>query len=416
MLAETAYALTPNDPPVSASVSLTSFVQQAVETNPAIQAAKANVAAAKARHRAANQPLYNPEVTAEAQSAIDKTYSVGLNQTVDWANKRDARTQVGFADSQVATAQLTNLRLQLTADILNALAAYQANQRVVLLAKQRTALLQQFVTLTQKRYTTGDIARVDVDLAQLALSEALAQQANAEVNLNQALQKLRATTGFNRAQWPVFSSRLPLLQLREGEIEALLYRLPILHILHNQYLSALKRIQLAEKQRYPDPTIGIQGGRQIGAESNKPLVAVSVSMPLFVRNTYRAEVDSANLDAIEAGQKRNDMARQARAEIKSSAERYQALYQANQQWQQTAGKPLSDGVELIVRLWQAGEISITDYLVQVKQRLDSQIAGAELKGRTWQAWVEWLKASGQLDTWLNPSTSPANVYKEGYDE
>ena len=55
---------------------------------------------------------------------------------------------------------------------------------------------------------------------------------------------------------------------------------------------------------------------------------------------------------------------------------------------------------LIERLWQTGEINSTDYIVQLKQRIDSQIAGVELKGRAWQAWSEWLRASGQVESWL----------------
>lgn len=386
--------------PIITNASLRIFVQQALESNPAIRAAEANVMAAQARQKAAAQPLYNPELTGEAQSSVEDTYSAGINQTVDWKNKRGAREKVGFADLQVAEAQLANLRQQFTAEILSALAAYQANQQVVSLAKERKYLLQQFVALTQKRHTNGDVPRVDVDLAQLALSEALAQQADAESSLNQALQTLRAITGFKQAHWPRFPTTLPKLQLTNDETEALLYQLPILQILNNQYLSAEARIRLAIKQRYPDPTIGVQGGYTKEGEEQRRLIGLTVSIPLFVRNPYRAEVDAANYDAIEADQKRLALVRQARAEIESSAERYQILYQATLRWQQVSGKPLSDGMTLIERLWQAGEINTTDYIVQLKQRVDSQIAGAELKGRAWQAWVDWLKASGQGERWL----------------
>ena len=378
------------------------FIEQTLENNPAIRAAEANVLAAHARQRAAAQPLYNPEIGGEVQSAIDNTYAVGINQTIDWVNKRGARIEVGSANIQVANAELAALRQQLAADILNALAAYQTSQQVVILSKKRTQLLQQFVTLTKKRFATGDVARVDVDLSQLALSEGLAQQADAEVNQNQALQTLREITGFKQAEWPNFPSTLSPLHPTIHEMEALLYQLPTLQILNNQYLSAEAQIRFAQKQRYADPTIGLQGGHQEGAEGNDNLIGLTLSMPLNVRNTYRYEVDAANADAIEADQKRLDLVRQARADIESSAERYQMLYQTMQDWQQVSGKPLSDGITLINRLWQAGELNSTDYLVQLKQRLDSQIAGAELKGRAWQAWVAWLRASGQSECWLKP--------------
>lgn len=385
---------------VYANTALNLFVAQILEGNPAIQAAESNVAAAKARERASGNPLYNPEFTAEKQNALENTTSVGLNQTIDWTNKRDARGQVGAANARVAQAQLANLRQQMAAQILGALAAYQASQQVVSLAKERTSLLQQFVTLTKKRYTSGDVARVDLDLAQLALSEALAQQADAEINANLALQTLRAITGFNQMNWPRLSTSLPKLSLKTIDTNWLIGKLPAFLVLNQQYQTAQARFKLAERERYPDPTFGIQGGESSGDGERRKLIGVTFSIPLFVRNPYKAEVDAANFDAIEADAKRVDIMRQAKAEIRSSAERYQTLYYATQQWQRVSGKPLGDGMTLIERLWQAGEITSTDYIVQLKQRVDSQVAGVELKGRAWQAWAEWLRASGQIDSWL----------------
>lgn len=386
--------------PAYAAPPIGTFIQQVLENNPAIQAAEANITAAQARSRAAGYPIYNPSLSAQQQNALENQSYVEIDQTIDWANKRDAREQIGVANARVAKAQLADLRQQLAIQVLNALAKYQAEQQAATLAKERTALLQKFVELTKKRYKSGDIARVDLDLAQLALSESIAQQADTEVRVNQALQILRATTGFTQIDWPRLSSPLPTLAAHNIDIDNLMSKLPAVLVLNQQYQTARARIKAAERERYPDPTIGIQGGQSSSEGEKKRLVGVTLSIPLFVRNPYRAEVDAANYDAMEADGKRADIVRQARAEIRSSAERYQTLYRATQQWQQAAGKPLGDGMTLIERLWQAGEINSTDYIVQLKQRIDSQIAGVELKGRAWQAWAEWLRASGQVDNWL----------------
>lgn len=380
--------------------SLHSFINQVLNDNPGIQAAKSNVLAANARGDAAHYPLYNPELSAQKQNAIENTASLGLSQTIDWANKRDAREQVGAANIWVARAQLADLRQQLASQILAALANYHAQQRIVSLARERTKLLKKFVNLTNRRYQKGDIARVDLDLANLALAEGLAQQADAEVTANQALQTLRAITGQTKINLPHLSIALPSPTATEKNENQLLSNLPSVRVLSQQYQSARARIKVAERDRYPDPTIGVQGGQSSGDGQNKKLVGVTFSIPLFVRNPYRAEVNAAAFEALEADGKRADMVRQARAEIKSSRERYYILYRATKDWQQASGKPLSDGMQLIERLWQAGEMNSTDYLIQLKQRIDSQQAGVQLRGRAWVAWVDWLKASGQVETWL----------------
>ena len=392
--------------PAYSASTLGTFVNQVLDNNPAIQAAKSNVLAAKARENASSQPLYNPELSVQKQNAIENTELVQIDQTFDWANKREARRNVGTANAWVAQAELDNLRQQLATSILIALAKYQAEQKAVKLAKERSSLFQQFVSISTKRHANGDIARVDLDLAQLALSEALAQQADAEINMSQALQSLRAITGFAQMNWPSLSDSLPILSSNSINTDKFITQLPAFLVLSRKYQSALARIKVAERDRYPDPTIGVQGGRQTDGDQKRGLVGVTIGIPLFIRNPYRAEVDAANYDAMEAEGKRADLIRQVRAEIKSSAERYQTLYQAVHQWQQISGKPLSDGIVLTERLWQAGEITTTDYVVQVKQRIDSQIAGVDLKGRTWQAWAEWLRSSGQIDRWLELHSTP----------
>lgn len=393
--------------PAYSASSLGAFVNQVLDNNPAIQAAKSNLLAARARENASGQPLYNPELSVQRQNAIENTAMIEISQSVDWANKRGARRSVGSANVWVAQAELDDLRQQLSTNILNALAKYLAEQKTVELAKERTALFQQFINISKKRYSNGDIARVDLDLANLALSEAMAQQADAEVNMSLALQDLRSITGSNQINWPNLPNYLPLLSIRNMDSENLINHLPAFLVLSRKYQSALAQIKVAERNRVPDLTIGVQGGKQWEGSETKKLIGMTVGIPLFVRNSYRAEVDAANFDAMEAEAKRNDLVRQVRAEIKSSAERYQILYRAVQQWQKVSGKPLNNGTALTEKLWQAGELTTTDYVVQIKQRIDSQTAGVQLKSRAWQAWAEWLKASGQVNTWLqiHPNSS-----------
>lgn len=382
-----------------AAPKLNQFIEDVVDSNPSIQAAESNVLAAKARSQAAGKPLYNPEFVAEKENAIDNTELVGVSQTIDWANKRGAREQVGSANVLVAQAALDYEKQQLVSNTLIALAEYQFQRKALSLAKKRVSLLKKFVNLTKRRYESGDIARIDLDLAQLAYSESVAQQAGEEVKVNEALQKLRAVTGLESANWPRLPKRLPKFSKNKINTTKILNHLPAVVLFSQQYQSARARIKLAERNRYPDPTIGIQGGRNYGESENKKLFGLTLSLPLFVRNPYKAEVDAANYDAIQADRKREDVIRQTKAEIISSAERYELLYMAMVKWQRATGKPLGDGVVLIERLWKAGEMNTTDYLVQLKQRIDSQIAGVELRGRAWGAWIDWLRASGQVDEW-----------------
>jgi cobalt-zinc-cadmium efflux system outer membrane protein len=63
--------------------------------------------------------------------------------------------------------------------------------------------------------------------------------------------------------------------------------------------------------------------------------------------------------------------------------------------------------DVLRRLWQAGEISTTDYLVQVRQTLDVRARALGLREALWRAWFEWLRASGKIDEWLALPKAPS---------
>ena len=59
-----------------------------------------------------------------------------------------------------------------------------------------------------------------------------------------------------------------------------------------------------------------------------------------------------------------------------------------------------DQIILLEKMWQAGELTATDFLIQAKQNIDTLMTATSLKGEVWQAAIAWLEASGQVEIWL----------------
>ena len=74
-----------------ADSALSGWIKEALSKSPKLQAAEAAVDAASGRFRAADQPLFNPELEFEYESTDTDTTTGGLSQTIDWADKRSAR-------------------------------------------------------------------------------------------------------------------------------------------------------------------------------------------------------------------------------------------------------------------------------------------------------------------------------------
>lgn len=111
---------------VAQDAPLRSFVRQALIENPQIRSAVASLDASTALHRAAERPVYNPELEFDAENSDADVRSIGLSQTFDWSGKRHARSQVTLSERDEAEAELALLRRDFTTELLSAVTEYHA--------------------------------------------------------------------------------------------------------------------------------------------------------------------------------------------------------------------------------------------------------------------------------------------------
>ena len=71
-----------------------------------------------------------------------------------------------------------------------------------------------------------------------------------------------------------------------------------------------------------------------------------------------------------------------------------------QEWQALGQENLRQKTDELRRLWGAGELSTTEFLIQMGQTIDIRDSALELRLALWQSWFEWQATSGQLDQWL----------------
>ncbi len=384
------------------SPALLNLVRETLDRNPGVLAARAAVDAAEARVRGADRPLYNPQLEVDAEQSETRTGSLGLSQAIDWTDKRGARTGVADARLSAVQAEYAAVRQRLGGELLAALGRYQAAQALQQLAQQRVALMQRFLDLAEKRRQVGDLSQVELDLARLAHTQATLQLSQTASDLAAAGQDLAAVTGESRRDWPALSADLPVLQAIDAE--SILTRLPALRAALARVNAARSTVTLRSRERRPDPTLGARAGQERlfrnGDDNDYSLVGLTLSIPLYVRNDFRAEVEVSSAELAQAEQVLQDRYRRARARLLSAADRYRLSHSAWAAWLRTGQPSLGSQVSLLERIWRSGEMSTTDYLVQINQTLDTRTNALEVQGRLWTAWADWLVASGRIDDWL----------------
>ncbi|MEJ8568818.1 TolC family protein [Wenzhouxiangellaceae bacterium CH-27] len=382
--------------------ALSEFVRTVVETNPRVQAAMAALEASRAYESAAGKPLYNPELEAGYESAVDDTWEVGIGQTFDWSGKRKARERVAASDRYTSEAAYEAVRREVSVNLLSGLAAFQTGKQRESLAAERVEIMEDFSELAQRRFAAGDLTQVEADLATLASVDAQIQRATAAADLAEATQVVRSLTLASASdQWPMIDTDLPRAATIDDP-QRFVLSLPEIQVAQRRLDAANAAIELRESERKPDPRLSLRGGR----EDDSTLVGINLSIPLYIRNNYKFEVSAAVAERDQVQQIFDDKLRHAYARLLSASERYQLSRDAWEGWQRIGQASLQRQVELLRRLWEAGELSTTDYLVQLQQTLDTRWNALNLELTMWNAWFEWLAATGSADNWLGLENTP----------
>lgn len=381
----------------ASSPALIEFVRKVVPSNPRVKAAHSALNASGAFHLAASQPLYNPRFSFESQHSHEDRHYLGLRQRIDLVDKRSARTSVASADRLAVHAEYIFMRRAVTADLLSGLAGYQTGVEREALATKRVRLMQDFATLTKRRFEAGDMARVEFNLAILVFADARMKQATVRTMLIDARQQVTNLIPPNiTTPWPTLEAGLPALPAQD-DLESLLMALPEVQAAQRRVDSAKAAITLRKRQRVLDPTVGVTRGEEAG----EALWGVNLILPLPLRNPFRFEVTAAYQQYQRARQTVNDILRRARARLVNAFERYKIAHNAWQDWQRIGPSSAQQQADHLRRLWRSGELNATEFLVQTSRTIDSQDSALQLRQALWLAWFEWLVASGKVDEWLN---------------
>lgn len=379
----------------SAPAAITAFADRILQAHPRVQAAHAELEAARARERAAGRALYNPTLAAQYEEGEFRRQSVGINQQIDLGGKRDARQRVASSQTQSAEESLALVRQEVLAEIFSALGMAAVSAEQLKIADERKALIERLRTLANERRRAGDVSQIELELARLAYAEAALLRSQAAAQQVTAEQALARVAGADLAPYPPLPMSYTSVSLNESSVSAILTDLPSVRAAQARVAAARAAVDLRRRERRPDPTIGLFAGR----EGDDDLIGIRFSIPLPVRNSFRAEVDAASADLVALDQSVANDYRQLRAALVAAQQRYELARTAWEEWQRMGAGSLRSQTDMLERLWRAGELNTTDYLVQLQQTLDTRMAASEQRGVVWEAWVAWLAVSGQVDTW-----------------
>ena len=387
-----------------AGSTLSRFVRESVAANAAVLAAEAALRGHRAREAGAEHSYDNPELSVAAEEIgsfgrsgeddpQERRYVVGVTKQLDLFGKRRARAGTATAHRLAAEAELEHARVVAAGELLSALARYQTAAAQVALVVQHERTMGEFEVLATRHRAAGDIGGMAAGAATLALAETRIWRAEVEAERAGARRAVQNVTFADAGAWPALDFDPPPL---EDAAAVAVTALPAVRAARRRADAANAAVQTEQLARLPDPTVGAGVGR----ESGDGVVELSVSVPLPVLNRNAYSVPAAKADESALRREADDVAHRARARLMASAEQYRIARRAWSDWQ-TAGAVALDAREALARRsWEAGELTPSEYLAHVDAVVGLRVRALDLRRTVWEAWFEWLQASGRLEHWL----------------
>ncbi len=383
--------------PDGAPPELARLVAGLLDTHPEAEAARARLEVSAAALRGAARAVYNPELELDTEDIADvRTSYVQLSQTIDLGDRRGARTQAAEAALAAARARMQRRLQELARDALVALGEHAGRAELARLAERRLELMRDFARVAERRARAGDLGPAELNLARLALNEAVVRAAEARSAAMEARENLRTLFDPLPDPLPPLPRALPEARL-PADLDDFVLTLPVMRAARAAAEAARARVALRRAEKAWDPTIAVR----TGSEGDESLAGLTFTLPLNVRNPFTAEVEAAEAEFLAAEKSAQQRYRLTRAELVSVSGRYRLTRQAWLDWERTGRTSIQRQLALLERLWKSGDMSTADYLVQVQQTLDTQAAGIELRERLWRNWADWLLATGRIFTWLH---------------
>lgn len=336
---------------------------------------------------------FRPDATQPARAG-ERDWSLGLSRGLRLPDKAEAADAWGQRQRERADAQLAVSWLELGRALVQDAGECLLASRQAQLWWAHWQLQQEQHRNVSRRHELGDAARQDVILLDAARSQAESSwlQARQQAQLAEARWRARHP-GIAVPQWsqaePLLSGDPPAAQTAEA-IEARLMVHPAARKAELDAAVAAAQSRHADTDRRPDPTVGVQVGRD--ANGAERVWGVNVSWPLGgVVRSRQAEAAAAEARAAEAGLD------EVRRELRLSLQRWaDDVGMANQAWQAQAlaASQTAAAAQALRKGQELGHVGVGEVLLMQRQLIEQQQAEAAALVQAWQARTRWALESG----------------------
>lgn len=396
-------------------VSLTSYLSQAIQSNDALQKARAEFRVSTEKNRQAGV-LPDPKLTVQYYLEPVETRTgpqnaaIGISQALPWFNKLSLQRSLSDHDVAIAGAKLAAVELDVARQVKEAYIEYGFLGRSQQSIKDNLELLRYLEGVARSRYVSGKTTFFDVLKIQIEVAKseekvlALIDQARPlRVQINNLL-----GTEPERVRIMPSVQQQVVLSLDENAIHTTaLQNAPLLQAARQRIDKARTGKELAEKDFYPDFNVSLKtiltGSAEFGNppdSGDDPIIAgLTMNLPVF-RDRRHGKVAEQEAKISSARYSKQQETRTLTAEIERNlyfyreAQRKISLYQDDllpkvKQQLEVAVNGFQSGENTILELIDAEQSLLTFELAESRAAADRALAVARLESQAGVVLGKW---------------------------
>ena len=371
-------------------VLIVDLIERALKSNQDLEASRMEIEKARAR---LNQARLRPNPTLELEHSSGAIigspgggqFTVGASLPIEIYGRRDARINVAQIEIEASEAEVRNRERQLAANILTNYAEALAAMRELDATERLLELDLQTAKFVQIRVNEGETPPLELSLLQAEVERLRSRRQLAEGRLESAITQLKLLAGIPfdqplRLREQLNTAVLPALPpTREASIDIALRTRPDILLTRIEEQVATAGLRLVRAQSRPDLTaytrytqgrLGFRTVEGLYQSRDRSLsFGVAIGLPIFNKNQgLKAEAEIF----IRQTQARREFAeRVVRSEVLSAYQRFEAASRAVNTLETAAIPRSMQNVETFRRVYEIGEIKITDLIAEQRRLLDA---------------------------------------------
>jgi len=355
--------------------------------------------AARAQLSSQSSYAYNPELSLEYQDrqlnggGNSADYYIGISQGIELGGKRGYREEAAQAVLQQSKDNTEVLRQQLSIAMARAYVELSLAKQTLDVRIQQSQALKALSVGVKRQLDVGDANILDANLAQSAYITALSAETNARQMVALLQARYQRAVGQNisddsafklpklQPDWQIPENPLTIAKSSRAEMAALKAKV-------RQFQA---KSELADANRFSDPTISLMKGREAGEDLLK--LGVSFALPLTNtrKGTYQASLAQAMRSQNELAWFEQKLALDVQAAVFNHTYAMQALKEAHHMAQ---SMNTDNNVKLAKAAFDAGELSLEALVIHINQALEARLTRLNIIKQGWLARIQLAQTLG----------------------